>query len=46
MGLLWGIVGLFCGYWIGKFTGVKEAFDILEKEGRIIKKDELKNLMK
>lgn len=37
------IVG-FSAYWIGKFKGVNETFEHLEKEGKIIDKDELSKL--
>jgi hypothetical protein len=40
------VVISFVSYWIGKFMGVKEAFDKLEKEGKIISKDKLKDLIK
>lgn len=36
----------FVGYWVGKIMGAKETFELLEKEGKIISKDELNRLIK
>lgn len=36
----------FSAYYFGKFAGAKETFEQLEKEGKIISKDELNKLIK
>ena len=37
---------VFISYQIGRISGVKQTFDYLEKEGKIIDKDRLKDLVK
>lgn len=44
--MLISIVLITFSYWIGKFVGVKETFDYLEKEGKIIDKKDLDKILK
>lgn len=41
-----GTIVVIGAYWLGKFKGVDDAFEFLEKEGKVTDKDELKDLMK
>lgn len=36
----------FSAYYFGKFKGTNETFEYLEKEGKIISKDDLNKLIK
>lgn len=44
LGVSVGLIIFFTGYALGKYVGIKETFEHLEKEGKIISKDELNKL--